>query len=334
MKINLREYTTKNEYLFEWLPWEALIYPAVILNKDGSYICAFKYNYKELTENTDNRYKDIEYLLNTFTSGWTIWIDKFNNDLQKDKYISITWNPEKNKQNKICNTLNILKKAFYKQDDIFLATVSKIKDILSCVFDVTVLENEELLQYLSDTLVMGNKISMPDIPIHLDGILSSENTYDKKDGGIIFNQNKFAKIVSIKGCPDNLAPLFKALENIEYRFNRRYMFFSYKDQIKEENRYMKNWCKSRKFIKDLFISNNINRCGYYQNIFIIYGDSNEMLEKHLSALYKKIQAEGYVYVEENRNMGDVWLSTLPGLFRANLNPPFIQLEKIAGLFLI
>lgn len=320
--MSWQEYNAENNLVADWLPWGGLTAPFVLENKDGSFLGIIEY--KPLSE---NHKIDIPKMQN----GWAFWFEKQYAKNRSGAFFIICWNPII-KQDHIVNTLNgkIISKD--KAREVFKVALMDFADKLSANTDCKLLEYQEILDFLSFSLSMGeNNVEMPEIPLYLDALLSNDvdwNIDDKNDIGI---GDKFFVVVSTPASLQDEELDFIAKEFSDYpmRYVRRLLLFDKKSAQEMMEAYTKAWCKGRRSIKNLMMNEiYTDLSGYYTDtlIFLVNKENRASVEKDLSDLLSDLELSFRI---EEYNRKDIWWGSLAGVFRANVNPP---ITGFSGLY--
>ncbi len=322
--MSWQEYNAKNNLVADWLPWGGLTAPFVLENKDGSFLGIIKYS--PLTKNAKIEIPPMQ-------NGWAFWFEEQYFENYNDSFFIICWNPILSKGN-IVNNLNgkIIPKE--KAREIFKITLRDFKYKFSTVTECKLLEYQEVLDFLSFSISMGeNYVEMPEIPLYLDALLSNDidwNIDDKNDIGI---GDKVFIVVSVPASLENeeLDFIVNEFRNYPIRHVKRLLLFDKKSAEEMMYAYTKAWCKGRKSIKHLIFDGIIKELsGYYADTLIFLADKSKRnaIERDLSDLLSDLELSFRI---EEYNRKDIWWGSLPGCFRANVNPPitgFLGLSEL------
>ncbi|MBR3721653.1 MAG: hypothetical protein IKN12_02725 [Selenomonadaceae bacterium] len=320
--MSWQEYSAKNQTVADWLPWGGLTAPSVLENKDGSFLGVIKY--KPLSENTKIEIPEMQ-------NGWAFWFEEQYLKTYADSFFVICWNPIIRKDG-IINALNGKTFSRNKARRIFKDALSDFTAKLSSITDCELLEYQELIDFLTFSLSMGESyVEMPDIPLYLDALLSNDIPWsidDKNDIGI---GDKWFVAVSVPASIQDEELDFIISEFKEYpiRHVRRLLLFDKESAKDMMEAYTTAWCKGRKSIKNLMLNDIItDLSGYYTDTLILLADKKEreLVEKNLSDLLSDLELSFRI---EEYNRKDVWWGTLPGVFRANVMPP---ITGFSGLY--
>lgn len=178
-----------------------------------------------------------------------------------------------------------------------------------------------------------NYVEMPEIPLYLDALLSNDidwNIDDKNDIGI---GDKVFIVVSVPASLENeeLDFIVNEFKNYPIRHVKRLLLFDKKAAEEMMYAYTKAWCKGRKSIKHLIFDGIVKELsGYYADtlIFLANKSKRNAIERDLSDLLSDLELSFRI---EEYNRKDIWWGSLPGCFRANVNPPitgFLGLSEL------
>lgn len=174
-------------------------------------------------------------------------------------------------------------------------------------------------------------------PIYLDYKLTKNHSYKKYLKEYLVIDEYYLQCVKLLGYPEFLTKsliLYLEHNNIQFRYNKRLIFLSDKDKQKEIQRYTKNWSKSHKeFLKVLTYEDN-SLCAYYNNILVIYNKDIQKLVEDITNVTKFLNHYGVPTVIDKSNMGDIWYSTISGMFRSNLVSPLMEIDESKDIFFI
>lgn len=324
MKKSWQEYEINDRALHEWLPWGGLIHPAVLKNKDESLMGVFSYT----MENS----KQTQPESIVFKNGWAIWTEVQKSEGCFHCYVVVLWNPFFYKKEWVINSLT--GKALHYDDlvESFFESLQQIEKTLQSYSDIHILKNEEILSFLFSTISMSNEpVPVMDIPLYLDAVFSEAIPFKTTKASFCVN-HKHIGIVSLLGYPDT--EVLRMLPHDNFRFSRRMLFFGEKEAKAELARYTKQWCENRASLKSYITSDLLTQFnGYYTNNLIFYNEDKEQLDKQLNDIDKNLQTMHIPHIVETSNLKDIWWGTLPGIFRANLNPPIVSLLDLKEIML-
>jgi len=320
----LKEYEIDDTAVEEWLSWGGLTRPIVLRQKGGSCFSVIEYTVYEKNKLT----KAMDFP--KFQRGWAMWVERQHSEEGDKDFLVIFWNPFVNGKN-IENALGekILKEKFL---DYFCVEVEKIYKEICKVTTAKILEYQEILDFLTYSLTLGEeKIKMPEVPLYLDALLSQDVNFEFKANDILVNGKKIL-IVSLPTMPE-VFELFADFEKIKYRYTRRILFFDDKESAEEWKEYSGKWCESRKtMLKKIEESVLQEVTGYFWNGFIFHLDEANY-ESFRDYVTKNLNERELFYVMENFNLKDVWWGSLAGMYLANITPPLVGFENAENLLL-
>lgn len=315
----------------EWVAWGALTRPSVMRQRGGSYFSVIAYSpYK----------KSISLNFPKFRKGWMVTNEHQHypsvngTPAYSMDYLIILWNPFYSSGKTTVENIIQLgdKKIKVKaKDDIeyFMSVVAEIYNELLKETSAQILEYQELLNFISFSLTLGDdSVSMPEIPMYLDYLLTQNNKFVFGDNSIHINDKKVYVVTLADIVDSNI--YYSLFENIPFRHVRRLLCFNDEETKQELRDYTKNWCGSRNSMK-LYLMENIQGKlnGYYHEGLFFHLDKN--YKNFPQYLENNFDASGIFYCIESFNLKDTWWGSLPGNFLANIVPPltgFSSLEDI------
>lgn len=317
------EYYIDERRLQEWLPWGGLVKDDVLRNKDESLMGFFSY--------TKRNEEEVLFPEIKFKNGWAIWTEYQKYQGEERCFLSVCWNPfyYKKKYEWVTNALS--GKAVHFDDMVFVfqQTLDRIESALKTQVDVVRLKNKNIVEYLFSTLAMD---IFPLDENHYTGYLDVQADkafpFEIKKPTFVLNKKNIG-IISLLGYPDlSVLPIIP----YDYRFSRRMLLFGQKEAQQELNRYMRQWAPKRAEIKSFLQENILGEFnGFYTNNLVFSHEHEKDLATLLHDVDSNLQRIGVPHVVERPNLKDVWWGALPGIFRANLNPPIIGLTNIAEM---
>ena len=320
----LKEYEIDDTAVEEWLSWGGLTRPTVLRQKGGSCFSVIEYKVYEKSLLT----KTMEFP--KFQRGWAMWTERQHSEEGDRDFVVIFWNPFVN-GNYIENALGkkILKGKFL---DYFCAEVEKIYKELTKVTTARILEYQELIDFLTYSLTLGEeKVLMPEVPLYLDALLSQDVNFEFKANDILVNGKKIM-ILSLPTMPE-VFEMFADFEKINYRYVRRILFFDDKESAEEWKEYSSKWCESRKtMLKKIEESVLQEATGYFWNGFIFHLDEANY-ESFRNYVEENLNGRELLYVLESYNLKDVWWGSLAGMYLANITPPLVGFNSAENLLL-
>ena len=322
----LREFEIDETAVEEWLAWGGITRPNVLRQKGGS--CFSVIEYKTYEKNFLS--KMIEFP--KFKRGWAMWLETQHNAEVDKNFLVIFWNPFVKKNSRYVENSfgeKVLKENYL---DYFCTEIKKIADNLSKVTSVKILEYQELINFLTFSLSLGeNKIEMPDVPLYLDALLSQDINFEFRANDILVNGKRIL-ILSLPTMPE-VFEMFSDFEKISYRYVRRILFFDDEESLAEWKKYSSKWCQGRKTMLKKIEEEVLQEVtGYFWNGFIFhldelnYSDFKRYIEENL-------REREILYLLEDFNLKDVWWGSLPGMFLSNLTPPLVGFNSVENLLL-
>jgi hypothetical protein len=331
-----KEYGDSQKKICRWLPWACLVSPDAVENKDGSFVGAFEYT--EKNGDNQNVIKSARELPLLFGSGWVWWAERRYAQGSYINNIALCWNPRVESGGLVNYPKELdLPKDISSPQTAFMHTLNYLETALSNLTDIKRLRDLSLLQFLHDAVTPDSgDIVLPEIPLYLDALLSQDSFYSISNSGLSIN-GKHLKIISLLGFTAGGGALFTFLEKrrYKYRFVRRFVFFSMDDARKEARRYMTGWCEGRKSVLtalDFSYSPDKAR-GLLANTLIVWHEDMETLLEICGEIRSYLDKEGIMSTIEEANQVDVWLGSLPAMFRCNIAPPLVEFDNPALLFL-
>lgn len=322
--MSWQEYNAQNNSVADWLPWGGLTAPFILENKDGSFLGIIQYSPIK-----NNQKIEIPPMQN----GWAFWCEEQYIEDYRGAFLVICWNPILSKNN-IINTLNGKIIAKYKARDIFARNLKDFVSKLSAVTDCKLLKYQEILDFLSFSISMGeNSVEMPEIPLYLDVLLTNDIPWKIDNKNNIGIGEKVFIDVSIPASleDEELNFIINEFKNYPIRHVRRLLLFNKKSAKEMMDAYTKAWCKGRKSIKKLMLNDVMkDLSGYYSDtlIFLVNKEKKDLVEKDLSDLLSDLELSFRI---EEYNRKDVWWGSLSGCFRANVNPPITGFSDLYDL---
>ncbi len=320
---SLQEFTTELNRVVDNLPYGGLVKSNVLRCKDDSYLGCIEFDRFLVPEDS------ITDTFPEFRRGWSIW-SEHQHLPEKDRYIVyLSWNPFKEKDGLVKNLLRKSKK-IEDRDSYFQEQLEKFCEIAKNFINCRILEYNDFLSALNYSLSFDLIESpKPEVPLYLDYYLTKGIAFKFFENDIVLNNKKLIVVtLSSFPTPDTTRTLYKAFAREKFRHVKRMLFMNEKEYTSEMRRYMAAWCKGRKSVKK-FIADDIFPGEFHglatENlIFITDRDNNDLSDY----IFKVMDVLELPYILESFNLKDVWWGSLPGLFRANINPPAVSMENI------
>lgn len=328
-----KEYDDSEENMSCWLPWACQAGDGVIVNKDDSLIGVFIYAKNEKQEEG----KRLQAFLRSLRTGWIWWSERQSTAESSKNYIVLCWNPKKVNNRVINLPKTLLEQECAKQLEVpFQSVLNECALACGGLAKLRQLKGLELLQYLHDTVTPGGGANnKPEIPLYLDALLSQQNHYSVDSQSVQVNEQHI-QAIQIFGfmAKETMLSLFAFLEErCAYRFVRRLLCFDDVAARREAARYMKGWCTGRKSILPAldYEYNPEKLCGILTNTLLVWHEDAEKLEHICGEIQETLDSAGELSVIEKYRLSDVWMGTLPGMFRCNLVTPLAELDHAAML---
>lgn len=338
--MSWKEYDDSNIEIADWLPWEGLIHPNVLKNKDESLLAVLKYN--PLPWQTA-----LSCEIPELPNGWVIWTERQHFPEFECFFLSILWCPHvsSGRISNLPDEEGLEKFSFEASEENivngFIETVWLIAQAIASFTDCHWLKNQEIIDFLSDTLT--NSLQLPpelavsddEDPIDIDDKVS-------RFSGIYFHgnyiniENKAFIIASLPGgaSKSDMYALYDRFWDMNFRHTQRLLCFSREKAEKELKRYTAKWCPSRSSIKELICNDILKKInGYYSNMFIFVVEEKEIdsTKEYIDHVFRSLQLNEII---EDYNFKDVWWGSLVGIYRANVpNPPITGFQSISELLM-
>ena len=300
---------------YAWLSWGGLILPEVVRNKDGSLMGFVRYG------NGVGEGK----LRMDYPDGWAMWLDKQHLQGKDAVTLCLLWNPMKKGKSSIAwNGYGGEQVEAGKRVDHFLRVLLKLeKEAASLSPGSRVLRLGEVLTYLKTALQMvPEEVSMPDVPLYLDAVLSRDmdmklfapGSADKNRLNI---RNREIVAISLKSSlrESRLALVLRAFHQMDYRFCRRVLLMPEEKLGAELKRLTGGWCRQRESITEYMLSKQKGSGGMASDM-LIFAIRPEELEARQEYIRQVLEAVDLPFVMEDFGCKQVWWSSLPGMFRA------------------
>jgi len=157
----LEDYQHDYSKVYSWLSWGGLILPEVVRNKDGSLMGFIRYG------------KSAKMIRLDYPKDWGIWLDRHHFAEDNTETLCLLWNPIHKQRNlPAINLCAEITRGSEAEEEYFRKMLIELGQKLP---DGHVLKHEQILSYLKSTLEMRFcEVTMPEIPLCLDAVLSSK----------------------------------------------------------------------------------------------------------------------------------------------------------------
>lgn len=288
------------------------------------------------------------------------------NHYETKTYCFITWQPPLSSKNSFAGKLFDIFVTGTKDKEIstdkllnqFASVVTELKNSLSNIFDIEVLQEEKLLSAINLCVNGHPNLNMPEIPAELDSLLAR----DCAVGEPLIYDDKYIAVVSIDGFPaDSIPCILDALSQLpfECRWSTRYIPLDYRDAYNHMSKEQKKWAQKRipmlaqilgrptnkvnedAYMQELDINNALQSLnegavsfGHYTSVVVIRSDSEEELTANARETARVIEARLFVARIEKRNTLEAFLGSLPGHGYENVRKPMLHSMNLAHMIML
>ena len=327
--MSWKEYDLENRSIADWLPWGGIVDPCIVRNKDDSFFGILEYQPYPDAE------KDVK--LPEFRNGWSLWNEHQHIPQElgfADRYfLVLCWNPFLDAQKRIINPLGPKKIPENEDKSAFSSALKSVQKSMREVTNCHLLEYQEIMDFLSFALSLGEEhVTMPDVPLYLDAVLSEDLDLDLTGNNIIVN-GKNVFVFSLPTGTDWLQEhtIDDSFVQIPYRHVQRLLLMSEKSADKTLRKFMSKWCGGRKSVRQLLmrdLSGKLN--GYYSDSYFLLVPQER--EDTIGAYAQNILNLLHIpYTLEDFNRKDIWWGSLPAIFRANITPPQVGFSGLSEI---
>ena len=288
--LYLREFRAHPDRLSDLLPWAALVAPAVVLNKDGSFQTTIRFRGPDLDSATDVELLAASLRVNNvfrrLGSGWAIYaearrsvsksypqsafpdpvsylIDEERRLLfeklshfESEYFLSLVYLPPSEKVQKLGAQFvqsNSTSTGYKEELSYFQDEVCRIVDLLeTTVPEVTRLSDDEILSYLHGIISdKRHPVLTPEVPMYLDAVLSDSPVVGGFEPKL---GTHYLSVVSLQGFPAKSQPcILDRLDRLscEYRWVTRFISLNSREAEAELSRYKRQWFAKRKSVATL-----------------------------------------------------------------------------------
>ena len=175
---------------------------------------------------------------------------------------------------------------------------------------------------------------MPEVTLYLDCYLTQNFDY-KKHKNLLKIGNYYTNCIKLLGYPNffikDILNYIKNM-NLNYRYSRRILVIDNETKKQIEENYFKNWCLSH---RSFLTSFQIKEEAYYiENTIVLYNANKDNLISEIANLDKYINNKGLATISDNYNIGDIWFSTIPGMFRSGYCHSLVGCKNLAYNFIL
>ena len=324
---SISDFGLKSTDVEEHLPWGGLVKPGVVKQKDNSYFSIIKYKPFKIYED-----EVLDAVKWNFKRGWVLWNEHQHiKDSESSDYLVICWNPFHSVTNK---TINILaeKKVTIPERELayFEHMVKSFADDFSRISEVELIEYQELLDVLSFSLSLGeSKLEMPEVPLYLDALIANDIVFRSTSNNFYINHKKLLAISihSIMGIKE----LYPLLKHVSFRHNKRFICFSKQQAVRQLKEYSKLWFSKRKVIREMVLGDMVRTYNGYYSETLLFLVNKENEKKFSDYIISNLQKYGAAFTNESFSLKNVFWSTMPGLFLANIRPPVQGFDNLESL---
>lgn len=319
-----KEYNEKLNRVADILPYGGLVKDNVLRCKDDSFIGAIEFD----------EYIQPDMAVGPFPSfrrGWNIWTEH-QHIPGRDRYIIyFSWNPFY----RLGQIKNLLDKSNNAGDPAvyFQKKLEEFSLAVNQYVKGRILSYNEFLSALAFSVSFDTVAPpRPEVPMYIDYYLTKGITFLFRENDIVMNDKKLV-VLTLPSFPqaDIAREIYSAFSNERYRHVKRILFMNEKEYRMEMKEYMKLWCSGRNSIKK-FIYNDIIQGEFHglatENLIFVTDRDDEKLSDYIFRVMGILEIP---YINERFNLKDVWWGSLPGLFRANINPPAVSIGNIYEL---
>ena len=326
MGKRLKEYSDEPKQVADFLPWEAIGPEGVILCKDESLIGVIEY-----FPTSDRIASREEEPL--FRQGWSLWTEKQHSPVRERYFVILSWNPFYDKNGNIINSLGNKEVDEELAEKYFAYELSMLQKYIHGLARTRKLDYKEIAGFLLFATSFREETGvLPEVPIDLDFIITQETEYKFLNNSLLIN-GQSTVVVSFPGFPgpEDVNILYDIFSTEIYRHVRRILAMDSEEYKENFSSYCGTWCKGRKAIKNEIIGDITGSVFGYMSecfVFLMPSDRVELFTQYLTECMMHL---GFPYILETYNSKDVWWGSLPGLFRANINPPPSAIGSIADM---
>ena len=358
MMVSLHPFRTNVRGLPDLLPYAVMPMPDVVLNKDGSFLAAWKFD-QAADGDTVDLSANIGNILYGLGNGWMLHVDAIREPEHSGSgynistYLAVTYKPNYGKNDKQVTRSNELLDNFQSACAALEGALSpflRLSRLGEFVNDATHSKCSYLLSYLRQIITgIHHPICIPDVASYLDVLLGNlDIRRDLKDGKLLKLDDNWLGIVSIDGygaSQKNFSRIMLALLtslSVSFRLSTRFIILSQTDAEKESNSYQKGWHHKifSQFEQTFLGSANEAQtdlsgtvAGFLSTCLVLLNEDLKSLSAHCQLMRKEVQCLGLVGRIEGLNSLETWLGSLPGNSYANVRRPLVRGLNLADLIL-
>lgn len=281
-------------------------------------------------------------------------------------YCFVTWQPTLASKNSFAGKLYNFFVTGEQEKEIstdrmlnqFASAVTELKNSLSTIFDIEILQEEKLLSAINLCLNGRPNLNIPEIPAELDSLLARDCTV----GDPLIYNDKYIAVVSIDGFPPESIPcILDSLGQLpfECRWSTRYIPLDFRDAYSLMGKEQRKWAQKRfpmlaqilgkpttKVNKDALIQEeDVNDAlqalneglvsfGHYTSVIVIRSDSESDLIANARETARTIEDKLFLARIEKRNTLDAFLGSLPGHGYENVRKPLLNSLNLAQMIML
>lgn len=394
-----REYDPKHkDRMTDYLPW---IYPrkdGIIINKNGSITCIYRYKCDDMDHQTDEMLFLYRHKLNDIfkrlDERFVIQVDSIrrkvkdypNSDFEdkifkemdqsrkikyisgkyyeSENYLSITYFPTPDKENKIKSFFTISAKENHV-DEILAKYNSEISGFIKLLkeqfIEIERLTPDEIVTFLHESITADDRKVKYIEGQYLDSYISDvdiKNDYCETKIG-----NKYVKVISLLShVHEHTCGMFDDINSlgIEYRWNSRFIYISDENAIKISEDYQKHFNTERKDFRTALMDKTLKeevieestfaqemkneasglvndlrkneyRSGYYSFNIVLQNEDQKKLKDDVDVIMTVINNLGFVAVEETVNALESYFSTMAGNVEHGIRKPLMTTYNLLSL---
>lgn len=244
----------------------------------------------------------------------------------------------------------------------FETTLLRLYDILrDFMFELTLLDDAQTLTYLHSCIsTHHHPISVPDVPMYLDGVLADTPLLGGLEPQL---GDQHLRTITILGFPSTSVPAILDQLNhlpLAYRWVTRYLPLDKVEAEKTLRTYRRQWFAKRKGLLTL-LSEAVSKSesamvdsaamrksqdadqalqeladdhvsfGYYTATVTVWDEDPNVVYEKQREIERVINGLGFATVAERVNAVEAWLSSLPGHANANVRMPLLHSLNLSHL---